>query len=98
MPQSRKEWKAQLLSLTGAYSANTVRAYRADFNAFEAWCKQEKRSSLPASPDTLAAYVAAIANAKSPATIQRHVTGIGRIHRLLGEADPSKNDGVALAL
>jgi site-specific recombinase XerD len=32
--------------MEGAYSANTIRSYRADFTIFEAWCLQRHLAAL----------------------------------------------------
>jgi len=32
------DWMLRLADLAGAYSENTIRAYRADFHQFEEWC------------------------------------------------------------
>jgi site-specific recombinase XerD len=93
------DWKSALMKWDGAYAANTIRAYRADFIKFQAWCDQEGHGSLPAAPETLALYVETLANEKTaPATIQRAVVGIGRIHRLIAAANPAPSDVVSLAL
>lgn len=48
-----KNWRARLDELEGAYAPN-VRAYRADFELFERWCKNSGRSPLPATSQTTA--------------------------------------------
>ena len=96
--QTLNGWKEQLHALRGAYSENTIRAYRADFADFEEWCLAASAVSLPALPETLATYVEAMALVKTPATVARRLAGIGRVHRLLGHANPGASDVVALAL
>ncbi|MGE5303532.1 MAG: site-specific integrase [Alphaproteobacteria bacterium] len=54
----RSRWRAALARLEGAYSENTLRAYRADFAAFEDWCRKERKRALPASPETVAGFIA----------------------------------------
>jgi integrase/recombinase XerD len=92
------DWNHHLTRLEGAYSENTIRAYRADFADFEEWCGRAGADSLPASPETVAAYIEALAPVKTPATIGRRMAGIGRVHRLLGHANPTATDLVTLAL
>ena len=92
-------WKVKLSDLVGAYSENTIRAYSADFITFQVWCAKAVQTALPASPETIALYVEGLARGGSaPATIQRAVVGIGRIHRLTGHENPTSSDAVALAL
>ena len=80
---NQSENAAQLLSaaltkLTGAYSDNTLRAYKADFEEFIKWCESRDYCPLPASPKTVAEYVSAEARKLKPATIRRRVVSIGR--------------------
>ena len=39
-------WRAAILRLEGAYAPSTLKAYRADFEAFEGWCGDRKTQSL----------------------------------------------------
>jgi hypothetical protein len=48
----------------GAHAPNTERAIRADTAIFTAWCSDRELPSLPATPETLAAFVDAMAKAK----------------------------------
>ena len=41
----------------GALSDNTERAYRADTAVFNRWCAEQGREPLPASPETVAAFI-----------------------------------------
>ena len=41
----------------GAFSENTLRAYRSDFQQYEAWCATKKQPTLPATADRIAEYV-----------------------------------------
>lgn len=91
-------WIEGLTELKGAYSENTIRAYKADFADFEGWCEKFGSVSLPATPDTVATYVGALASTRTPATIGRRMAGIGRVYRLHGYTNPTKSDVVALAL
>src|ERR1700689_4611510 len=77
------QWRSALARMEGAYSANTIRSYRADFAIFEAWCQQERRSPTPAPSKTGADFVLAQAKSGAPATISRRRAAIAKIHRLL---------------
>ena len=51
---------------------STRAAYRSDFAAFRAWCLAKGVASLPATPETVAAYLASEAEAGlKPSTINR---------------------------
>jgi site-specific recombinase XerD len=55
-------------------SAATRRAYRSDFNLFCAWCESKRAAALPASPATVAAFLAAQANAGTKASTSTAVS------------------------
>ncbi len=82
----------------GALSENTVKAIRSDTAIFARWCGQDGLASLPAVPDTLAAFIDASAADKAPATIRRHVASIAHIHRAAELPNPADSDVVRLAL
>src|SRR5260370_15821846 len=68
-----------------AKAANTRKAYRIDWDAFEAWCKVRKLASMPAAPETLAAYLAGLADAGAKvATISRRCSSISVAHQMGG--------------
>lgn len=54
---------------------NTRRAYRSDLDAFTAW-----GGMIPASPETVAAYLAAHADLLAIATLQRRLASISKAH------------------
>ena len=53
---------------------------------------------MPAGPETLAAFVDAMAEAKAPATVRRTVTSIAIAHRIVGCAIAAESEAVRLAL
>lgn len=89
---------ASLERLQGAYAENTLRAYRADFTAFIAWCSTVGQSALPATPDTIAAFIFADAATAQSATVRRRLAAIGRVHRLNRMPDPTKSEDALLAM
>ena len=83
----------------GAFSANTIRAWRADWEIFGEFCRTFKVEPLPATANTVRDFVfACVSNNKKPATIRRYVSTIGRAHRASGVADPSASEEVKLSL
>ncbi len=90
-------WKEALKKLEGAYSANTIRAYSADFTIFVAWCDARDRSALPASPKTVADFLRDQSASAKSATISRRRAAISRVHRLLKLANPAPDEDVHLA-
>jgi integrase len=68
-----------------ALSPATLRAYRADWRAFTAWCRDAGWPALPAAPATVAAHLASLAATHTRSTLVRRLAAIGRAHRLAGQ-------------
>ena len=83
---------------SGAFSDNTERALRSDLAIYAAWCGERGLRALPCGPQTLAAFVDAMAEARAPATVRRYVTSIDIAHRIAGCANAAKSEPVRLAL
>src|SRR5271165_3381912 len=83
----------------GAFAANTVRAWRADWEVFTDFCCGQGVDALPASAKTVREFVfECLLREKKPATIRRYVSTIGRAHRASGVLDPTASEEVMLAL
>ena len=83
----------------GAFAANTVRAWRADWEIFLEFCRARALTPLPASAETVREFVFdCLADDKKPATIRRYVSTIGRAHRAAAVADPTATEAVKLGL
>ena len=76
-----------------APAAETVRLYRADWRAFETWCAAEDLAALPATPDTVARFLAA-RPALSAGTLARRAAAIAAHHRQRGLAAPTEDAAV----
>ncbi len=59
----------------------TLRAYRADWTHYAAWCAQAGFTPVPAEPATVGAYLASLAETHAPTTIRRRLAAIGKMHR-----------------
>jgi integrase len=68
---------------------NTRRGYRSDWRSFDAWCTSAGLPSLPATPETVALYISAIAETHKPATIGRHLAAIASAHKARGHSSPA---------
>ena len=80
-------------------SAATRRAYQADAADFVRWCKRQGLQPLPATVDTVAAYLAALAAAGLKAsTITRRCAGIGYMHRIKGMEPPTTSEAIRAVL
>ena len=73
-----------------AVPENTSRAYQSRWRSFETWCAQEGRVPLPATAQTVAAYLTHLAVTKNlkAATANAHLTAIRTVHRASGQAPP----------
>src|ERR1700732_3817818 len=68
------EWQAMA---EGAYSANTLRAQKAEAAIFQACCESGGEPYLPADPKTIRVFIENRVRAgKKPATVKRYVATI----------------------
>jgi site-specific recombinase XerD len=79
-------------------SKNTIRAYRADWDHFTAWCQSHSQASLPASADTVALYVTDLAATHKPSTITRRISAISQAHQIAGMDTPTGSAKVRLVM
>ena len=83
--------------VAAARAPATVRAYRSDLRDFEAWCAAHGRVALPATPDTVADYLAALADSgRRASTITRRLSAISQGHRLAGLETPTQSPVVRM--
>ena len=82
----------------GAFSGNTERAVRSDLAIYAGWCAEGGRQALPASPETVAAFIEAMSEIRAPATVRRYVASIAIAHRAVGCSKTLKDPQVRLAL
>lgn len=91
----------------GAFADNTRKAVKSDTALFAQWCADNGHASgPPADPETVAAFVDAMAvelipgtdRARAPATIARYVSSIDHLQRAAGVLPVGKSVQVSLAL
>ena len=70
-----------------AKAPSTLKAYRSDWRDFDAWCSGHHLPPLPASPETVAMYIADLASCCASATITRRLTAITKAHQAAGYKD-----------
>jgi integrase len=80
--------------ISEAVPENTALAYRSRWRSFEAWCRDAGRVALPATAQTVAAYLThlAVDRGLKATTADAHLTAIRAVHRGAGAAPP---DGLA---
>ena len=82
----------------GGFSRNTERAIRSDLGIYAEWCADRELRALPASAETVAAFVDSMAETRSPATVRRYVASIAVAHKAIGCGKTLASPVVRLAL
>lgn len=83
----------------GAYAVNTDKARASDWRAFDTWCEGRGVVSLPATAETVAAFIDAMADTRAPATIRRYVSTVSTAHKAAGVTpNPCASEYTKLAL
>jgi integrase len=81
---------------------NTKRAYSRWWTDFEDWCAVEGRTSLPATPETLADYVSALCDRKpgrlGASSIEQAIAVVQARHRMAGHRGEPDTDGARRVL
>jgi integrase len=65
---------------------------------FRDWCVANNCAPLPATPETVVAFVDAMGQARAPATIGRYLWSLGLLHQAAGLPDPTNDLKVRHAL
>jgi len=91
-------WLKYVDRLDGAFSDHTLRSYRSDFGMFAIWCRAHRVPFLPATSDTIAAYIEDERARLKPATLKRRLAAIRKLHFLAGKGDPTRDADVDLAM
>src|SRR5579863_6387701 len=79
-------------------AASTRKAYGTDFRLFKAWCDGKGVSSLPASPETVAAFLASESKTAKPSTLGRRIAAIRYAHKLAHLDTPTDSEAVRATL
>lgn len=104
-PDGETPLSASMAAATRSYRAqaranNTVAAYRDAWHRFTAWCEREGRDALPASVETVAAWMAALADgqdgrARSRSTVNVYLSAVVSAHRAAGHSFDRKHPLIA---
>ena len=82
-----------------SHNASTRRNYHAAWRRFQAWADREGLSTMPAAPETVAAYLAWRADESlSPASLRMDRAAIRYHHTEAGQANPADSEGVRRVL
>ena len=81
------------------HALSTRIAYRSDINVFQSWCKVRLLESLPATPQTVAMFLASQAEGGvCPSTLSRRLAAIKYLHSLAGHETPTTAEIVKATL
>ncbi|MGG3813707.1 site-specific integrase [Methylorubrum rhodesianum] len=102
--RSRENLPAEFLQQVRAYQRAskadaTVRAYSSDWREFQGWCGRTGFPSAPASPEAVAAFLVAEAEAgRSTSAVGRRCAAIRYAHKLAKQPDPTDDEEVRAAM
>jgi integrase len=68
---------------------NTLRGYQSDWRDFCGWCEAHGIGPLPATAESVAAYIAECAEHLKPGSIQRRLNAIAEAHKACGVESPT---------
>src|SRR5713226_6674032 len=68
---------------------NTLRGYQSDWRDFCAWSEAHGLCTLPASAESVAAYIAECAGRLKVGSIQRRLNAIAEAHKTVGTESPT---------
>jgi hypothetical protein len=70
-------------------AASTLRGYQSGWRDFIGWCQGHSACALPASPETVASYIAECASRLKVGSIQRRLNAIAEAHKAAGLESPT---------
>jgi site-specific recombinase XerD len=71
-------------NIRSSKSANTIRAYKSDFNHFIEFCKKNNFKPLPADPKIVSFYITHLSSNSKVSTLKRRLASISVIHKIKG--------------
>jgi len=71
-------------NIRSSKSANTIRAYKSDFNHFVDFCQKNNFKPLPADPKIVSFYITHLSSNSKVSTLKRRLASISVIHKLKG--------------
>ncbi|MDO6707013.1 tyrosine-type recombinase/integrase [Photobacterium sp. 1_MG-2023] len=80
------------------YSANTLLAFKNDWNHFLEFCLETKMAPLPAAVKTVHEFIDRMAQKRKLASLKRYIVTIGLVHRCHALPDPCRHTEVRLVL
>ena len=97
-PDYRRELDAAAQFAREATSASTRLAYARDLKDFSRYCADRGLCTLPARPETLAAYLASLVSRIKLTSIRRRLVAISQNHKMHGYVSPTAHPMVRAVL
>lgn len=98
-PLKHAHFESVVAAADDSYADNTKIAYHSAWARFVNWCEEEGYDSLPAAPQTVAAFFTSRAEAgRSTSTLSLDRAAIRHFHLEQGYANPAASPGVARVL
>ncbi len=94
----KHDWRAEFKRLEGAYAPATLKSYVTDVRLFVEWCETRGLMALPASIDTVCAFLEHEAKSLCPSSVRRRLYAIRKVHRLLRLPDPTWDEDIAITI
>jgi len=69
----------------------TLRGYQSDWRHFYGWCESHSPCPLPATPESVASYIAECAGNLKVGSIQRRLNAIAEAHKAMCFESPTQN-------
>jgi len=79
-------------------SEATMRVYANVWRSFSSWCDLHGLDAMPATPETVVAYIVERAETLRPQTIKKHLAAISQAHKLAGVESPVQSEAVRLVM
>lgn len=80
-------WATNLAA--GARARNTVDALRSDLKLFSTWCRNTARIPLPATQETLAAFLKSHQDSRKISSLRRYLASVATLHSAAGLTNPT---------
>jgi len=74
---------------------NTLRGYQTDWRTFCVWCEVQQVCPMPATAETVAAFIAECAGRLKVGSVQRRLNAIAEAHKAVGLESPTHTAIVA---
>jgi len=78
-------------NLRNSKSANTLRAYKSDYNDFSLFCSKNRFQAMPTQPKILALYITHLSSYSKYSTLKRRLASISILHKTKGHYIDTKH-------